>query len=125
MIDRMPEPARIMVALRVMGDALVPEEVTRLLGVEPTANARTGDVRRTRSGREVAYSTNLWLLEAEAASSGDPAFWRGLSHRFHCDLFCGLFVDGGNARAGSRPEVLAMLGEPGLRLDLDMYACAD
>lgn len=140
MIGSMPEVARPTVSLRIFGDALDPDEITRLLGVEPTVSALTGDVHRTRSSRKVTARTNSWLLEAEAVSSGglddriadllaplpsDPAVWRELSRRFRCDVFCGLFVDGGNAGAGLRPEVLAMLGERCLRLELDIYGGSD
>ena len=34
MIDRMPEPARITVALRILGDTLCPDEVTRLVDAQ-------------------------------------------------------------------------------------------
>jgi len=132
--------SRTVATLRIMGDDLDPDEVTRLLGVEPTVSALAGDVHPTRSGRKVTARTNSWLLEAEAVSSGglddriadllaplpsDPAVWRELSRHFRCDVFCGLFVDGGNAGAGLRPEVLAMLGERGLRLELDIYGGSD
>ncbi|AWN54513.1 hypothetical protein DK412_25275 [Methylobacterium sp. 17Sr1-1] len=49
----MPEIAGIAVGLRIVGDTLDPDEITRRLGVEPTGCARKGDTRHTASGREV------------------------------------------------------------------------
>ena len=140
MIGHMPTPTRITVALRIMSDDLDPDEITRLLGVEPTSIAGKGDVCRTRAGREILTKTSIWSVRADDAKPGDlddcivalldrissePAVWRELSQRFRCDVFCGLFVHEGNAGVGLRPETLTMLGVRGLRLDLDIYACAD
>ncbi|WP_239950829.1 DUF4279 domain-containing protein [Dyella terrae] len=51
--------------IRVIGDSLNPEEVTALLGCEPTASQRTGEeiVGRTTGAVRVAR-TGLWRLHA-------------------------------------------------------------
>lgn len=138
MIGGMPELARTTVSLRLFGDALDPAEITRLLGVEPTGCARMGDTRRTASGRAVVARCGSWRLDAGvpgnlstqigallAALPSDPSIWRELTQRYRCDVFCGLFMREGNEGTELQPHVLSMLGDRGLRLDLDIYDGSD
>jgi len=60
----MAEIARVTVCLRIIGDTLDPDEITRLLAIEPTGYARKGDMRRTASGRAVVAPSGSWRLEA-------------------------------------------------------------
>jgi hypothetical protein len=138
MIGGMPELARTTVSLRIVGEALNPSEITRLLGVEPTRSARRGDTSRISSGREVIARFGSWLLDAAdsgnlntqigtllATLPSDPTVWHELSKRYDCDVFCGLFVREGNEGTELQPDVLSKLGDRGLRLGLDIYAVAD
>lgn len=134
----MPELARTTVSLRIFGDALDPDAITRLMGVEPTGCARKGDTRRTASSRDVVARSGSWRLHAGvpgdlgtqigallATLPSDPSVWRELSQRYRCDVFCGLFMRDANEGTELPPEVLAMLGERGLRLGLDIYGGSD
>ena len=134
MIGGMPELARITVDLRIFGDALDPDEITNLLGIAPTGCARKGDTHHIASGREVVARSGSWLLNAGAPGNlntqiealltklpNDPAIWRELSEHYECDVFCGLFMQDGNEGTELSPQVMAMLGLRGLRLDLDLY----
>lgn len=138
MIGGMPELARSTVGLRIFGRALDPDEITRLLGVEPTRCARKGDTHRTKSGSEVVARSGSWLLNAGLPGNlntqigalldklpSDLSVWRELSKRYECDVFCGLFVREGNEGTELQPEVLLKLGDRGLRLGLDIYAVSD
>ena len=134
MIGGMPELARTTVGLRIFGDALDPEEITRLLGIEPTGCARKGDTYRTASGHEVVARSGSWLLDAGVPGDlntqigalltklpSGPAIWRELSEHYECDVFCGLFMQDGNEGTELSPQVMSMLGVRGLRLNLDIY----
>lgn len=136
----MPEIARTAVGLRIFGDDLDPVEITRLMGVEPTACARKGDADRIRSGRDLVARSGSWRLALDASAPGnlnaqisailaklpdDLSVWRELSRRYRCDIFCGLFMHDGNEGAELQPDVLAMLGDRGLRLGLDIYNASD
>lgn len=134
MVDRMPELARITVCLRIRGDILEPDEITRLLGVEPTGCARKGDTHHTASGREVVARSGSWRLHADGAGDlntqigallgrlpGDPSIWRELSRRYRCDVFCGVFMREGNEGTMLQSRVLSLLGDRGLQLGLDIY----
>ncbi len=134
----MPDIARTTVSLRITGDALDPEEITRLLGIEPTRCTCKGDVRRIASGREVIAQVGSWVLSADTPDGldagivallgrlpNDPAVWRDLNESYRCDMFCGLFMQDSNEGAELQPQVLSMLGDRGLRLGLDIYCCPD
>ena len=134
MVGDMPELARISVGLRIFGDDLDPDEITRLLGIEPTGSARKGDTHRTASGRNVVARSGSWRLDAGvpgdlntqigallAKLPTDPSVWRKLSRRYKCEVFCGLFLRDGNEGTGLQPQVLSLLGERCLRLGLDIY----
>jgi len=138
MIDRMPELAFTTVGLRIVGDALDPEEVTSLLGVKPTGFARKGELQRTASGQELVARSGSWRLNLSipgdlntqiaallAKLPADPSVWRELSGRYRCDVFCGLFMREGNEGTELQPRVLSALGDRGLKLGLDIYGCPD
>ena len=68
-------------------------------------------------------STQISALLTKLPSN--PSLWRELSHRYECDVFCGLFMQEGNEGTGFESHVLSMLGDRGLRLELDIYNSAD
>lgn len=139
-MDRMPAIARTAASLRILGDNLDPDEITRLLGGKPTSCERKGDTRQTKAGRSVVARTGSWRLEAEKSVPGDlngqisailakltddVSVWWGLTQRFRCDVFCGLFLNGGNEGEQLEPSTLAALGSRGLPLGLDIYGAGD
>ena len=130
----MPDIAHTTVCLRIFGDPLDPDEITRLLGIEPTRFARKGDIRATASGRKVVARCGSWRLDAGAPGSldaqidallaklpVDEAVWRELSDRYECDVFCGLFMHDFNEGTELSPQVMLMLGVRHLRLGIDIY----
>lgn len=88
------------------------------------------------SGSAVAVRSGSWRLEAAASCPGDLntqisalftkltddlSVWHELSKRYRCDVFCGLFMGGLNEGEDLKPRTLAMLGDRGLTLGLDIY----
>jgi len=59
-----------------------------------------------------------WLL---SQVESDPEVWKTLVHRFDVDIFCGLFMQGSNEGMSLAPDVMALLGERGIHLALDLY----
>lgn len=129
------------VALRIIGDDLVPAEITALLGTSPTravvkgetgkhiVGPKVGDVRVARSG--------MWTLEASdrqpedmnsqieeilSRMTVDLSVWQGITKRFRVDLFCGLWLTGCDNGMTLSPKSLAALGERGIELGLCIYA---
>ena len=127
---------RTVLTLRFFGEDLNPAELTRLLGAEPSKTELKGDVRR--SG--FTAKAGSWRLSAEDRQPGDLeeqiralltsltpdlSTWRSLNSRYRGDLFCGLFMQHGNEGLDLEPETLAMIGNRGLRLALDIYDPVD
>src|ERR1017187_7425439 len=140
----MAQVQKSVVALRIIGDELIPDEVTALLGTPPTrahikgemgkhiVGPKVGDVRVARSG--------MWTLEASdrepedmngqiqeilSRMTGDLAVWQSIAKRYRVDLFCGLWLSGDYGGLELSPQSLAALGERGIELGLCIYGVHD
>jgi hypothetical protein len=118
------------------GDDLDPEEITALMGVEPTVGVKKGDKWLTsRGGEKIAY-TGSWRLKAErrhpadldgqidtliSLLPNDLSVWRHLSARFRGVVLCGLWLETYNDGVELSAATLSAMGERGLLLDLDIY----
>jgi hypothetical protein len=130
--------SRSVASLRLFGDDLMPEEISRLLGAKPTAyETKGGQSKPNARGRTFTARTGSWRLKVPDRIPGDLngqiaellaqltcdlGVWRGLAARFRVDIFCGLFLNEGNEGIDLTPATLASLGERGILLDLDIYA---
>ena len=47
--------------------------------------------------------------------------WQTLARQYRTDLFCGLFMSGGNQGLSISPRSLLSLGQRGIELGLDVY----
>ena len=133
----MPALERAVATLRISGDELIPEEISKLLGAAPTYAHGKGEVIPVgTSGRTRIGKSGLWNLSAEPTEpenvdaqvvellgklSADLDLWRMLSTRYDIDLFCGWFMGEGNEGVGIAAATLLALGQRGIRLDLDLY----
>ncbi len=127
---------RITLSVRVAGDQLDPDEVTRALGAAPTFAARKGE-RRPSGGREVIQRTGVWFVEFQGAPvewtldeaiaalldrlPADMAVWDELAAKYELDLFCGLHLGAWNRGFALPPGLLHRLAERHLELDVDIY----
>ncbi|SNY65258.1 protein of unknown function [Stenotrophomonas sp. CC120223-11] len=100
-----------LVTLRFFGDDLLPEEVSALLGVTPTASHHKGqELKGSHSGAVRIARFGSWRLSAARREpedleaqifeildqlTDDLAVWQSLA-RFRPDLFCGLFMGSSN-----------------------------
>ena len=120
-------------SLRLFGDDLNPNEVTRLLGKEPDVAERKGDVRTSGStvrrgrwsvkvGRRAPGDLDGQIAELLAGTTEDLAVWQRLTSVYAVDIFCGLFLEQENEGVDVSPRTLRMLGERGIKLQLDIYA---
>jgi hypothetical protein len=119
--------------LRLFGDSLNPEEITRLLGCPPSTAFTKGQIRY----RTTLYKTGGWLLEAadrEPADldaqvvdlltrvSQDLAVWSNLSKQYDVDLFCGFFMEETDEGLEISTHTMKMLSERGIKLAFCIYA---
>ena len=132
--------AKSVVTLRIMGDAVVPTEVSKLLGCEPSGSYSKGQVMTSPSGKQVTRKSGMWMIETDDSEPGavdaqvskilsqlnpDLAVWKKLSEDYKIDLFCGLFMDEVNEGLELSPATLGALGQRGIMLGLDIYGPAD
>ena len=128
--------ARSVATLRISGDDLLPEEISSLLGSEPTHGQHRGQEISNKSGMRIAKFGH-WRLEAKDEEpenldaqvhellnrlTPDLLVWSTLSNQFRIDLFCGLFMNKSNEGVSIAPSTLTSLGERGIELSLDIYA---
>lgn len=132
--------SRCKAALRLFGDDLVPEEVSRLLDHYYTNGWIKGYEYPTSSGRVVVKNTGAWILDATVSESGDfdgqiaqiladinasLDVWALLARRFEMDIFCGWFMNHSNEGLMVSAQTMQMLGERNINLSVDIYAPTD
>lgn len=122
--------------LRIMGDDLLPEDITDSLGGFPTNCQVKGQEVVARSGRVRVAKTGLWRLSAADQAPGDLDLqvseildqltdnldaWQELFDNYRVDLFCGVFLGGNMEGLSLSPESLLKLGERKILLGMDIY----
>lgn len=128
---------RSVATLRIMGDELVPEEISRLLGAVPTSGHAKGHrLPPGPSGRIVRRNSGVWRLSAKETKpenldwqvsellgqvTSDLSVWSSIRARFRVDLFCGWFMGSGNEGVAISPETMVALGQRGIQLSVDIY----
>lgn len=129
------------VTFRILGDDLVPAEMTCRLGCEPTVAFAKGDIRiGHKTGNRYVEKTGRWSLSAEdrrpedipaqieeilGKLSSDPVVWEFLKSKYSMDFFCGVFMGSSNDGLEFTPEVLGLMSARGIRLGLDVYGPDD
>ncbi|MEY2499667.1 MAG: hypothetical protein QOI07_1 [Verrucomicrobiota bacterium] len=125
------------VTLRISGDALLPAEISELLGAQPTHGVAKGDetVGEQTGTRRIAKS-GMWRLcaadrepedidaqiqELLSQLTSDLTVWREIATRYQIDLFCGLFMGDTNDGLILSPASLVALGQRHIELQLDIY----
>jgi len=65
-MDRLPHLDQSTAALRIKGDDLDPDEISRILGCEPSYSCRKGQIDiGKKTGQKIERKGGLWLLNAE------------------------------------------------------------
>lgn len=128
---------RCKAALRIFGDELVPEELSRLFDHCFTKGWMKGYQYSTSSGKVIVKKTGAWILEAAPSETGDfdgqisqllmhtnvsLDVWALFAKKFKMDIFCGWFMHESNEGIAVSPHTLRMLGERNIALSLDIYA---
>jgi hypothetical protein len=121
--------------LRIFGDSLLPDQVTRLLGCQPTESRRKGDVIPDKRYHRVAR-TGAWVLDGRLPNTTDIEeqvltlltsltsnlqVWQRLTAEFDVDVFCGVFLEDCNRGFCLSPRVMEMLSARGIEIGFDIY----
>ena len=125
---------RLDIELRVTGNDLDPERITRMLGVPPTISARRGE-EIDIGGVPVVQRTGVWAYALPASPEWelgdaidtllerlphDPALWESLASWANVAVICGLFIHDADRVADLAPDTLARLAERRLGLSLQI-----
>ena len=127
--------------LRIYGDSLDPDAVSRLLGCEPTVAERKGEhIVGPKTGAVRVVRTGSWRLQATRTEpedlpaqidellgklTSDLGAWAKVRETYRIDLFVGLFMNSGNNGLSISYAHLRSLGERGIELGLDVYDHSD
>lgn len=130
--------ARVRASLRVFGDSLEPEEVSALLGRQPSRNHRKGDKIRGKSGNlDAVEPTGAWILDSALSEraeveehvesllsslSNDMDEWSRLTDTYSASIHCGLFLDQYNEGFELSPRCAQSIAERGLVIAFDIYS---
>jgi ribosomal protein L19 len=129
------------VTLRIYGDDLVPQEITKMLGASPTHPKIKGEKTVGRkTGKTYIAKSGIWQLGASdrepedidgqireifSQVSADVSVWRSITKKYRVNLFCGLFMSETNDGLSISPQSLAVLAERGIELWFDIYTPID
>jgi Domain of unknown function (DUF4279) len=133
------EMAKFSAALRVTGDDLDPEVVSRLLNLEPDQYHRKGDPNVGRSGRRYGdFVEGLWLKKSTVEEThsldehlndiasklqGRETALQELEKRgWQSDIFIGVFGVGDNDVFRIAPQTQKRLAALSLELTFDVYS---
>ncbi len=127
--------------LRISGDDLIPDEITKFLGARPTAAETKGEkVVGGNTGHVRIAKMGMWRLHAKdrepedmdsqvqeilSQVTGELTIWRSIGEKYQIDLFCGIFLGGSNEGMTISAASLAALGERGIEMGLDIYSGHD
>jgi hypothetical protein len=124
------------VGLRIFGDRLDPDEISRLLGGVPTDSFRKGQVKPSKT-KGIIRKSGGWLLNAAGQEPGnldiqveemlgqlteDLSVWAALTNEYKVDLFCGFFMSETDEGIEVSAKTLKALGERGIKLGVCIYA---
>jgi len=133
----MAELSETVARLRVIGDDLDPDEVTRLLGKTPDLARRKGEVTGPADASASAR-TGAWLVNTDSSAPGDLdrqvgqllagttddlAVWWRVADRYRRRLLRPLH-ERGERRNDDIATNAAEIGERGIELALDLYAAS-
>ncbi|MEL6505679.1 MAG: DUF4279 domain-containing protein [Pseudomonadota bacterium] len=127
-------------SLRILGDDLDPDEITRNVGCSPSRSCRMGEPWITPGGTPLACRTGSWILDAPgnldcpiddlldmqalwllSKCHGHRDFWTEISKKYEVHLFIGIFLGEKTNAFFLGPKTMNSLSEIGIGLDFHLY----
>jgi len=129
------------VALRITGESVDPEEISRLLQLKPSESHRRGDPHWGKGGRYADFPSGLWALQSPLGQDqplvehiqilrsklGDrePILAELRSRGYRLDLFVGVFEIGDGDEVSLPTSELRVLADLHLDVCFDLYTWND
>ena len=132
----MGELIRSTTSIRIFGKNLNPDELTHLLGSQPTKAQKRGEVITNSNGETRVAKKGCWLisydgddeveLEIKIESllnklTDDFQIWERITREYKVDIFCGLFLESFNEGYELSARLLKKMGERNLKIGFDIY----
>jgi hypothetical protein len=123
-------------AIRIFGDSLIPDEISKILGCAPTRSYIKGQVEPSKT-KPIVRKTGAWQIKTDRQKPGnlddqiikllgrlnkDLTVWTALSAKYEIDLFCGCFMNETDEGIELSSETLKALGDRDIKLGLCIYA---
>lgn len=125
------------VSITVFGEAVDPDEITRVLGTNPDRSHRVGEAVSGESSAR--RRTGLWSISTHGSIAdasplsehtnallervtADTATWRALADQHSTRVFISWFMGDDNEALRVDPGVLDELARRSLHLDIEAYA---
>lgn len=123
----MGELRNITISFRIISNTHTIDDVTRIIGVEPTGNKvfRRGDTTKTiwyveeTSNQEQSIDTRIRSLVASVTAARDT--WPKETTHWRKELFCGLFLETWNEGCTLSSATLQLLVQDNIDLSFDIY----
>jgi hypothetical protein len=128
----------VFVSIEFYGDELDPEELTRLLGSEPSWSSKVGERRKLSNGETQIMDHGKWLIdygkeissvivEEQIASlldkmTDDPAIWHDLTSRYDTRVSCGIYINSFNEKFELSEAILKRLSDRHLKISMDIFS---
>lgn len=123
--------------IRVIGDDLIPSEISKALGSEPTRMMIKGEpFSWSKQGQPRLARSGMWRIEAKDREpgnlneqvtemlgqlTGNLDVWRSLSEKYSIDMFCGIFMESSMEGIGLSADSMLALAQRGIEIDFDIY----
>jgi len=124
--------------LRIIGDDLIPDEISEALGCTPTKSQVKGEQLKASKNGVIKFATfGIWNFKANRAEpenlnnqvdeilaklTPDLTIWLSLSKKYKVEMFCGIFMQNENDGLCLSPNTLMELGSRNIELSLDIYS---
>lgn len=123
------------VAICIYGEELIPEEVSELLGLNPTHAHRKGDRKKPSSSH--VFKTGVWIFELRGGAPKGPeeltvalldrlppteSVWTELASRYRVELRYGLHLNSWNRGFDISQRVVEKIAEIHATVGFDIYA---
>jgi hypothetical protein len=137
----MAQIEKSVVSLRIIGDFLMPDEITKMLGAPPTKSQIKGETLHSKNTDKTRIAKfGMWRLDSANSEpenldgqikevlgklTDNLEIWFKIREQFEVDFFCGLFMGVSNEGLSLSPQTLADIGLRGIELGLDIYGPVD
>jgi len=129
-------------SLRIIGDELIPDEISNILGCEPTTerckgkpfawNKQLCQPRLAKSGMwrleandKIPGNINEQVSELLCQISSDISIWRSLSEKYSIDIFCGFFMESCMEGITLSSQSIKDLADRFIEIEFDVYGPDD